>query len=113
MADQGARGAVRRRRLAADEEGGGAVSPRPVHDLRARRDGAPLAGGAAPRRGAAVPGGRAARARLDDDGDAGRAMAAPGPGRLRAGLAPASPAPPLRIAVPSKGRLRDPAVALL
>ena len=39
-------------------------------------------------------------------------MAAPGRGRLRAGLAPAAPAP-LRIAVPSKGRLREPAVALL
>jgi ATP phosphoribosyltransferase len=39
-------------------------------------------------------------------------VAAPRGGRLRAGAAPAPPAL-LRIAVPSKGRLREPAIALL
>ena len=39
-------------------------------------------------------------------------MAAPRRGRVRAGAAPAEPAQ-LRIAVPSKGRLREPAIALL
>src|SRR5438876_5406927 len=110
MADEGARGAVRSRRLAADEEGGGAVPPRPLHDVRARRAGAPLAGGAAPRRRAALPRGGEARARLDDDGDAGRAVAAPRRGWLSTG---AEEAAVVRIAVPSKGRLREPSIALL
>src|SRR5262249_2227471 len=82
-----------------------------LHGVGARRDGAPLAGGAAAGRGAAVPRGGEARPRVDDDGDAGRPVAAPGRGRVRAGAPP--PQEALRIAVPSKGRLREPAIELL
>ena len=53
--------------------------------------------------------------RVDDDGDAGRALAAPRGGRLPAGARPAGQpgADRLTIAVPAKGRLREPSVALL
>ena len=57
--------------------------------------------------------GGAAGARLDDDGDAGGAVAAPRRGRLRARAAAPAPEARLRIAVPSKGRLREPAIELL
>ena len=54
--------------------------------------------------------------RVDDDGDARRALAAPRRGRLPAGARPAearSRSDRLTIAVPAKGRLREPSVALL
>ena len=65
--------------------------------------------------GAAVPGDRAADGRLDDDGDAGGALAAPRRGRLPAGARPAEggDVDRLTIAVPVKGRLREPSVSLL
>ena len=54
-------------------------------------------------------------ARLDDDGDAGGALAAPRRGRLPAGARPAEggDVDRLTIAVPVKGRLREPSVSLL
>ena len=57
-----------------------------------------------------------ANGRLDDDGDARGALAAPRRGRLSAGARPhgaAQRSDRLTIAVPAKGRLREPAVALL
>src|SRR5579871_599059 len=94
---------------------GRALSARPVHDLRARGDGASLGGGAARRPRIAVPGGRPEDARLDDDRDAGRALAAPRRGRLPLGARPdgGGDIDRLTIAVPVKGRLREPAVSLL
>src|SRR6185312_11814889 len=91
-------------------EGRGAVLPGPVHDLGARGDGAPLGGGAAARAGAAVPGDRGANGRVDDDRDARGPLAAPRRGRLPAG---ARPSGDLKVALPAKGRLREPAFKLL
>ena len=54
-----------------------------------------------------------AGARLDDDGDARGAVAPARRGRLRARAAAPQEAARLRIAVPSKGRLREPAIQLL
>ena len=51
------------------------------------------AGGAPAGAGASVPGDRAADGRVDDDGDAGRALAAPRRGRLPAGARPLSGLP--------------------
>src|SRR5262245_29583600 len=95
--------------------GGGALPPRPLHARRAGGDGASLAGRAAAGRGPAVRGGRGADGRVDDDGDARGAVAAPRGGRLPAGARPAGApfAGPLRVAIPSKGRLREPSVQLL
>ena len=62
-----------------------------VHALGAGGDGAPLGRGAAAGRGPAVPRGRAADGRVDDDGDAGRALAAPRRGRLPLGAGPPRP----------------------
>src|SRR5438128_4555687 len=103
-------------RLAADRERGGTVLPRSLHALRAGGDDAPLASGAAGRPGTAVPRGEPADGRVDDDGDARGALAAPRRGRLPADArAPQAPARAnrLTIAIPAKGRLREPAVALL
>src|SRR5262245_31534815 len=97
-------------REAADGKRGRALPARPLHALRARRNGAPLGGREAARRGAAVPRGLEAGTRLDDDGDARCAMAAQRRGRLRAGVAESEE---VRIAVPSKGRLREPTIELL
>src|SRR5579862_8279250 len=59
-----------RRDPVAGEPGGGRVVPAgSLHDVGARGDGAPVAGGAAARAGAAVSGDRGAHARLDDDRD--------------------------------------------
>src|SRR3989442_13315623 len=103
-------------RLAPNRRRGGTVSPRSVHALRARGDDAPLAGGAAGRSRAAVPRGEQENGRVDDDRDTGGALAAPRRGRLSADARPAAPsarADRLTIAIPAKGRLREPSVALL
>src|SRR5438128_6380842 len=116
MGDGRDRGSLSGVRPSADGGRGGALPARPLHDRRAGGHGAPLAGGAAARPWAAVPRGRAADARLDDDGDARGAVAAPRRGRLPLGARPGGAAQfagPLRIAVPAKGRLRGPAVDLL
>src|SRR3954449_2951617 len=102
--------------LAQDERGGSGVLPRPLHAVGVGGDGAPRAGGAPGGRGTAVPGGREPDGRVDDDGDAGGALAAPRGGRLPAGArahGAALRSDRLKIAVPVKGRLREPAVALL
>ncbi len=62
------------------------------------------------RAGTAVPGDRGANGRVDDDGDPRGALAAPRRGRLPAG---ARPLGLLRVAVPVKGRLREPSFQLL
>src|SRR3954451_8001084 len=120
MADQGDARALRRDPVAGDAGGDGELLPRPVHDLGARGDGAPLGGGASRGAGPAVPGGRGANRSVDDDGGAGRALAAPRRGRLPGGTRPlgsaVGPAPAsartLRVAVPVKGRLREPSFHL-
>ena len=115
MADARAEGALGGDPGAGVAGRGGALPAGPLHDRGAGGDGAPLGGGAARRPGAAVPGGRAADARLDDDGDAGGALAAPRRGRLPLGARPAEggDVDRLTIAVPVKGRLREPSVSLL
>src|SRR6185437_9759343 len=113
MADEGAEGALRRAALTGVARGAGAVPAGPVHALGARGDGAPVGGGPARGAGAAVPGDRAADGRLDDDGDAGRALAEPRRGRLPARARPDAGDGRLTIAVPVKGRLREPSVDLL
>src|SRR4051812_3556793 len=110
VGDEGDAKALRGDSRAREQGGRGAVLPGPVHPLGARGDGAPVGGGAPAGAGAAVPGDRRANGRLDDDGDARRALAAPRRGRIPArarsnGL--------LRVAVPVKGRLRDPSFKLL
>src|SRR3954453_4180309 len=120
MADQGDARALRRDPVAGDAGGDGELLPGPVHDLGARGDGAPLGGGASRGAGPAVPGDRGASRSVDDDGDAGRALAAPRRGRLPGGTRPlgsaVGPAPAsartLRVAVPVKGRLREPSFHL-
>src|SRR6185437_5981567 len=95
---------------------GGAVLPRPVHAGRARGADASLAGGPAVGRGAAVPRGGSANGRVDDDRDASGAVAQAWSGRVPAGArSPEEGVRPdrLSIAVPAKGRLREPAIALL
>src|SRR5262249_32210124 len=115
---------------------GRALPQGPVHDRGARGDGAPVGSGTARRPGPAVPGDLAANGRLDDDRDARGALAAARRGRVPAGAGssgeptsrrldggslaemPALPAAEqhrdrLTIAVPVKGRLREPAVSLL
>src|SRR5919201_6869892 len=78
--------------------------------MRALGDGASLGGGAPARARPAVPGDRRANGRVDDDRDAGRPLAAPRGGRLPAG---ARSRGLLRLALPVKGRLREPAFKLL
>src|SRR6478672_10100443 len=110
MADDRDGRALRSDPVAPDAGGGGSVLPRPVHAVGAGGDGAPLAGGAAGGRGTAVPGGREPDGRVDDDGDARGALAAPRRGRLSGS---ARSRGLLRVALPSKGRLREPAYRLL
>src|SRR3954467_14857750 len=101
-------------RLPEDGGGGGAIPAGPVHDLGARGDGAPLARGAAGGRGATIPGGREGDGRVDGDGDAGGALAEVRRGRVPLVARPAEATQDLlRIAIPAKGRLREPCVALL
>src|SRR5438132_11868995 len=117
MADERDRAALRGD--AVDAHGGraGALPTGSLHGRRAGDAGAPLAGGAVPRRGAALPRGGAEGGRIDDNGDARGAVAEARRGGLPAGARQAAPeAPfeqPLKIAIPAKGRLREPAVGLL
>src|SRR5215510_9476393 len=95
---------------------GGAVLPRSLHIGGARGVDAPLAGGPAPGRGSPVSRGGGANGRVDDDGDTRGAVAeargrrvSTGARSAEAGIRPDR----LTIAIPAKGRLREPAVALL
>src|SRR5437764_10860439 len=97
-------------RGAGDEGRGGAILPGSLHARGAGGDGASLAGSTPARAGSAVPGDRGANGSLDDDGDAGGALATARRGRLSAS---ARPLGLLRVAVPVKGRLREPAFRLL
>src|SRR6516225_11720455 len=109
MAYEGDGGALRGDPLDQDARRAGVVPAGPLHAAGAGDPGAPLAGGEAPGRGAAVPGGGGANGRVDHDGDAGGAVAAARRGRLSA----RSRSDFLRVAVPVKGRLREPAFKLL
>ena len=94
--------------------GGGAIPAGSVHDLGAGGDGAPLARGAAGGRGPTIPGGREDDGRVDGDRDAGGALAEVRRGRVPLVARPAEATQDLlRIAIPAKGRLREPCVALL
>src|SRR4051812_36615094 len=86
-----------------------------LHAERARRDGASLGGGTAAGPGAAVHGGGEADGSIDDDRDARGAVAPARGRRLRVGSAPYEEARGRRltVAVPAKGRLREPSVGLL
>src|SRR5882757_555283 len=97
-------------RRAGDEGGGGAVLPGPLHALGAGGTGAPVAGRPPARAGAAVSGDRGANGSVDDDRDASGALVTARRGRLSAG---ARPLGLLRVAVPVKGRLREPSFRLL
>src|SRR3954452_1141793 len=110
MGNEGNAGALRRDSVAGEQTGGGSVLPGPLHDLGAGGDGAPLASGATRGEGPAVSGDRGANGRVDDDGDARRALAAPRRGRVPLG---ARSLDILRVAVPANGRLREPAFHLL
>src|SRR4051794_10431907 len=116
MAYSGNRRLVANDRLLEVGGGSGAILPGPLHDLGARGDVAPLARGAAGRRGRALPGGFEGDGRVDGDGDAGGPLAEVRGGRLPLG-ARAAETPReqdrLRIAIPAKGRLREPSVELL
>src|SRR5258707_685544 len=110
MADQGAARPLRRDSLTGVETGDGGVLPGPLHALGVGGDGAPLASGPPAGAGVAVPGDRGADGSVDDDRDARGALAAPRRGRLSHS---ARPLGLLRVAVPAKGRLRDPSFHLL
>src|SRR6059058_3600285 len=110
VGDEGDARALRRDPVAGDAAGARGLPPGPMHALRARGDGAPLGGGAPARERAPVPGDRGANGRVDDDGDARRPLAAARRGRLSNG---AGPRGLLRVALPAKGRLREPAFRLL
>src|SRR5881275_1875952 len=110
MGNEGNARALRRDPVAGEQGGDGSVLPGPLHDLGAGGDGAPVAGRAARGQGTAVSGDRGANGRVDDDGDARRALAAPRRGRVPAR---ARSLDLLRVAVPAKGRLREPAFHLL
>src|SRR3954468_24888003 len=110
VGDQGDAKALRGDSRAREQGGRGAVLPGSVHALGARGDGAPLGSGAPAGAGAAVPGDRGANGGIDDYRDPRRALAAPRRGRVPAG---ARPNGLLRVAVPVKGRLRDPSFRLL
>src|SRR5215468_972207 len=103
-------GSLRRGEGAADARGGGALPAGSLHAVGARGDGAPLGGRTPAGRGAAVSRDRSANGSVDDDGDARGALAAPRRGRLPAG---ARSNELLRLALPVKGRLREPAFRLL
>src|SRR4051812_3660755 len=110
VGDEGDARALRGDSRAREQGGRGTLLPGPVHAVGARGDGAPLGGGAPAGAGAAVPGDRRADGSVDDDRHAGGALAAPRRGRLPAR---ARPNDLLRVAVPVKGRLRDPSFKLL
>src|SRR5262245_65715369 len=85
VADAGNDAALRGDLEAGVAGGGGDLLPGSLHVGGARGDGAPVGGGAAAGPGAAVSGDLAADGRVDDDGDAGRALASPRRGRLPLG----------------------------
>src|SRR5262249_32425532 len=107
--------------LPRDTRGDGELLPGSLHAVGARGDGTPVGGGAPAGAGAALPRDRRADGRLDDDGDASGALAPPRRGRLSSGARPSGllrPSPDgaarqLRVAVPAKGRLREPSFHLL
>src|SRR5207249_5196573 len=105
MADARNEGALRRDPQPEVAGGAGGVPAGPVHAGGAGGDGAPLVGGAPGRPRPALHGDRGEDERLDDDGDAGGALAPSRRGRLPVG--PRSPQERdddrLRIAVPVKG----------
>src|SRR3954470_7503682 len=127
MADAGDGRALRDARAARVGRGGGAVPAGSVHARGARGDGTSLAGRAPAGAGAAVRRDCAADGRVDDDRDAGRALAPsrrgwlPAPARSAAGvrvdvgrsMSAEDESARLTIAVPVKGRLREPSVSLL
>src|SRR6266511_3093486 len=110
--DRGALGDDRRSPLGG---GDGALPARPLHDRGAGGNRSPLAGRAAARPGPPLPRDRTENGRVDDDGDPRGAMASAWGGRLPVRSRPAQApfAQPLKIAIPAKGRLREPAVGLL
>src|SRR5262245_3944583 len=92
---------------------GGAVLPRPLHAGGAGGTDAPVAGGATAGPGPSVSRGGGPNGRVDDDGDPGGAVAQARRGRVSTGARPAEArvqSDRLTIAVPAKGRLREPAV---
>src|SRR4051794_6889112 len=102
-------GSLRDDSFAEGPRGAGGLHARPVHDPGAGDARAPLADGQARERGSAVPRDRAADGRVDGDRDARGERAAPRRGRLR----DRAPADLLKVAVPVKGRLREPSFKLL
>src|SRR3954451_10152616 len=115
MADPGAQRALRRDGGTEEHGRGGPLPPRPLHPVGAGGDGTPVAGGAAARGGPAVPLDQPADARVDHDGHARGARAAARRGRIPLVARPHEAAQDdrLTIAVPAKGRLREPAISLL
>src|SRR5262245_32503315 len=115
MADTGDDRALRDDRASRVDGGSGTILPGSLHAGGARGDGAPVGGRTLAGGGAAVRRDRVANGGLDDDGDAGRALAAARRRRLPVGARPADGAEVdrLTIAVPVKGRLREPSVSLL
>src|SRR3954470_21504259 len=127
MADAGDGRALRDARAARVGRGGGAVPAGSVHARGARGDGTSLAGRAPAGAGAAVRRDCAADGRVDDDRDAGRALAPSRRGWLPArarsaeglgvdvgrSMSAEDESARLTIAVPVKGRLREPSVSLL
>src|SRR5581483_3292824 len=114
MADTRDEAALRRDSQPEVASGARGVPARPLHAVGARGDGAPVGGGSARRPGAAVRRGRGADRSVDGDRDARGALASPRrrrvPHRDRPGEEGGDR---LTIAVPVKGRLRDPSVGLL
>src|SRR5579862_7413102 len=109
MADQGDARSLRDPALVRDAGGAGALPEGSLHAVGAGDAGAPVAGGEARRPGPAVRGGGAENGRIDGDGDARGALAALRRGRVSARARSSL----LRVAVPVKGRLREPAFKLL
>src|SRR3954447_11110988 len=94
--------------------GAGSLPAGPVHVGGAGGDGAPLAGGETRRPGAAVHGDRREDGGVDGDRDPGGALAEPRRRRLsRRDRQGEEDGDRLTIAVPVKGRLREPSVRLL
>src|SRR6266511_3435210 len=92
MADAGNQRPLRGDGVPSLSGGGRPLPARPLHDVGAGGDGAPVAGRAPAGRGAAVRGGRV-------------------PAHARSAKAPQDDR--LTIAVPAKGRLREPSISLL
>src|SRR5579862_5401739 len=109
MADEGDARSLRDAARVRDAGGAGALPAGSLHAGGAGDAGTPLAGRQARRPGAAVRRGGAANGRIDGHGDAGGALAP-----LRRGRVSTRPRSSLlKVAVPVKGRLREPAFKLL